>query len=428
MGDLIVVKFGGTSVKDPERLRIAARKVQEEVCRGNRVVVVVSAKAGVTNDLIRQFAEVAGDHPKNDPFMAERDAVLAAGEQINAALMAAQLRVLGLESRSFQAWQADIFATGPHGAAQIEGVYGGSGVKHYLDKYLSGVPVVTGFQALTKERRIATFERGGSDLTAVVLAILLRAKRCDIYTDVDAVRTADPRITPEACSYERISYHDMLGMAQEGAKVLDRACVERAKNAGLIVQVLSSASHVPVGSDLPGTILSSELSRLKDGRPAVSVSQKTGYTKIQIKWAANDSRLKFAGAALQGLSSEIITFSGTEGGSVIEFSVKSEDAGNVQEQIRKAMSGQNVEMTVTENLAKVSVTGEMLKTLSQARMDVLAALKGEDIDVSLFSASDTVISVLVSEDKVADTVDTLHRRFRFEDPVQKTGPELRGNS
>ncbi|MGB1076913.1 MAG: hypothetical protein ACPG05_01285 [Bdellovibrionales bacterium] len=262
MNNLIVVKFGGTSVRDLEHLQNAARKVKEEVDRGNRVVAVVSAQAGVTDRLIHEFDDAVQGRERTSSLMAERDAMLAQGEQENAVLFAEALREQGLSSKAFYGDNMPLHVSGEYGSATVDYVET-SGLHAFMNSSEVAVPVVPGFQGMNGEGRVMTIGRGGSDLTAVELAIALNARRCDIYTDVEGVFTADPRSDQSAQMYGNIFYGDMFDMARAGAKVLEKTCVERSMAHEVFLQVLSSRSEVPVGSVLPGTIVSSAPSQLK---------------------------------------------------------------------------------------------------------------------------------------------------------------------
>jgi aspartate kinase len=246
----IVVKFGGTSVADVARIEEAAAKVAAESARGNQVVVVVSAMAGVTNELVGYCNAI---DPMHDPR--EYDSVVSSGEQITAGLMAIALRKRGVVSRSWQGWQVPISCDAMHSKARIVDIR----PSRLVETLSAGeVPVVAGFQGISEESgRVTTLGRGGSDTTAVALAAALKADRCDIYTDVDGVYTTDPRIVPTARKLPKVSYEEMLEMAALGAKVLHPRSVELAMAWNVPVQVLSSFES-QIGSDFPGTLVTKE--------------------------------------------------------------------------------------------------------------------------------------------------------------------------
>lgn len=233
----IVMKFGGTSVADIARLEHVALKVRQQVEQGDQVIVVVSAMAGVTNQLVG-YAKSLGGYES----LAEYDAVVATGEQITTGLLALALQQIGLKSRSCMGWQVPIRTNNQFGTAIIEDI----DCDFFERCWAEGmVPVVAGFQGITEDNRITTLGRGGSDTTAVAIAAAVGADRCDIYTDVDGVYTADPRVVPMARKLSEISYDEMLELAAQGAKVLHPRSVAQALMSGTPVQVLSSFSTEP---------------------------------------------------------------------------------------------------------------------------------------------------------------------------------------
>ena len=238
------MKFGGTSVADLDRIRNVATRVKREVDAGNEVAVVVSAMAGVTNQLV---AYCQGLSPLHDAR--EYDTVVATGEQVTTGLLAIALQEIGVEARSWQGWQIPIRTDNAHGKARIADIEGAELIRRMK---AGQVAVVSGFQGIGTDNRITTLGRGGSDTSAVALAAALHADRCDIYTDVDGVYTTDPRIVPTARKLARISYEEMLELASVGAKVLQTRSVELAMNEQVRVQVLSSFA------DVPGTLVVDE--------------------------------------------------------------------------------------------------------------------------------------------------------------------------
>ncbi|MFO0293597.1 MAG: aspartate kinase, partial [Rhodospirillales bacterium] len=241
----IVMKFGGTSVADIDRIRNVARRVKREVDAGHEVAVVVSAMSGVTNQLVAWVNQVAPLHDAR-----EYDAVVATGEQVTSGLTALALQEIGVPARSWQGWQLPLVSDDAHGKARILSIDTAA-----LERHFAGdrqVAVVAGFQGIGPENRVTTLGRGGSDTSAVALAAALRADRCDIDTDVDGVYTCDPRIVGRARKLDRITYEEMLEMASLGAKVLQTRSVELAMNHRVRVQVLSSFE------DKPGTLVVDE--------------------------------------------------------------------------------------------------------------------------------------------------------------------------
>src|SRR3954463_1402274 len=246
----LVMKFGGTSVANIERIRNVAQHVKREVDAGRQIAVVVSAMAGKTDELVGWCSEAAALH--NGP---EYDAVVASGEQVTAGLLAIVLEEMGIAARSWQGWQIPILTTDAHGSARIEAIDGGEIVRR-MERY-GEVAVVAGFQGVHKETgRLTTLGRGGSDTSAVAIAAAIHAERCDIYTDVDGVYTTDPRIVPRAKRLERVAFEEMLEMASLGAKVLQVRSVELAMLHRVPTYVRSSFDDP--ADPKPGTLICDE--------------------------------------------------------------------------------------------------------------------------------------------------------------------------
>ncbi|MDX2082877.1 MAG: aspartate kinase, partial [Rickettsiales bacterium] len=233
---LIVQKFGGTSVGDISRIKNVAKKVKQEIDLGNKVVVVVSAMSGVTNQLVDYCNQVS--QLTNDQALAEYDSITATGEQVTCGLLALELQSIGYKARSFLGWQIPVTTDNVYSKARIDEIDG----KHILEamkKY--DVVVVAGFQGIyAKENRVTTLGRGGSDTSAVAVAAAIKADRCDIYTDVDGVYTTDPRITDKARKLDKVTYEEMLEMAYSGSKVLQTRSVAMAMAHNVRVRVLST--------------------------------------------------------------------------------------------------------------------------------------------------------------------------------------------
>src|ERR1700688_2614654 len=251
----LVMKFGGTSVADIDRIRNVARHVKREVDAGHEVAVVVSAMAGTTNKLIEWCREASALHDTR-----EYDAVVASGEQVTAGLLAIVLEGIGVNARSWQGWQIPILTSNVHGSARILDIDGAELIKRFKER--KEVAVVAGFQGLHKETdRITTLGRGGSDTSAVAIAAAIRADRCDIYTDVDGVYTTDPRVVPKARRLDKIAFEDMLELASQGAKVLQVRSVELGMVHNMPIFVRSSFDKPedidPHGTP-PGTLICSE--------------------------------------------------------------------------------------------------------------------------------------------------------------------------
>src|SRR5436309_7027572 len=252
----LVMKFGGTSVADIDRIRNVARHVKREVDAGHEVAVVVSAMAGTTNQLVAWAREAAPLHDAR-----EYDAVVASGEQVTAGLLAIVLEGIGVNARSWQGWQLPIRTSDAHGSARIEDINGTELIKRFRER--RQVAVIAGFQGVNQETgRITTLGRGGSDTSAVAVAAAIHADRCDIYTDVDGVYTTDPRVVPKARRLDKIAFEDMLELASQGAKVLQVRSVELGMVHNMPIFVRSSFDKPedidPHANQPPGTLICSE--------------------------------------------------------------------------------------------------------------------------------------------------------------------------
>ncbi|MBT5013972.1 MAG: aspartate kinase, partial [Rhodospirillaceae bacterium] len=233
----IVQKFGGTSVGDIDRIKAVAERVKAEVDAGHQVAVVVSAMSGVTNQLVGYVDEVSSLYDAR-----EYDVVVSSGEQVTSGLLALALQKLGVEARSWQGWQIPVHTNNAHGKARIESIESDA----LIERMERGeVVVVPGFQGVSPDGRVTTLGRGGSDTSAVALAAALKADRCDIYTDVEGIYTADPRIVAKAHKLDHITYEEMLEMASVGAKVLQTRAVEVAMKHAVRLQVLSTFTNTP---------------------------------------------------------------------------------------------------------------------------------------------------------------------------------------
>jgi len=245
----IVMKFGGTSVANLERIRAVSALVETEVKAGNEVAVVVSAMSGETNKLVGYVDELDADSQQGGALDDEYDAIVSSGEQVTSGLLAIALRRRGLKARSWLGWQIPLRTDMAHSKARIEGIETTA-----MDPSLANgtVGVVAGFQGISEDGRISTLGRGGSDTSAVALAVALKADRCDIYTDVDGIYTTDPRIADDAKRLDKIAFEEMLELASLGAKVLQTRSVELAMNNNLPIRVLTSFAEE--GQDNPGTM------------------------------------------------------------------------------------------------------------------------------------------------------------------------------
>jgi aspartate kinase len=405
------MKFGGTSVADLERIRRVARLVAAEAAR-RPVAVVVSAMAGKTNELVAWTdaagGAVAGLSPSDDEY----DTVVASGEQVTAGLLAMVLRNSGVAARSWMGWQIPILTDEAHGRARIDEIPAdrlGSAID-------SGeVAVIAGFQGVTRDGRLSTLGRGGSDTTAVAIAAALGAGVCDIYTDVDGVYTTDPRIEARARRIARISYEEMLEMASLGAKVLHTRSVEMAMAHGVTVRVLSSFTE-PGMADTAGTIVCDE-EEIVEKRIVSGVAFSRDEAKISLFGLPDHPGVSseiFGRLADANVNVDMIVQSHarSEGAANMEFTVGKRDAARAVEIVRGAMSQIGFhDVAVDEDVAKVSVIGVGMRSHTGVAKTMFSALAEKGVNIQVISTSEIKISVLIDAAYTELAVRALHAAY-----------------
>ncbi|MCA3735495.1 MAG: aspartate kinase [Phenylobacterium sp.] len=408
----LVMKFGGTSVADLERIRRVGRLVAAEVAAGHRVAVVVSAMAGKTNELVA-WTDAAGPAAEGLPASDdEYDVVVASGEQVTAGLLAMTLRNMGLPARSWMGWQVPIIADDAHGRSRIDDI-----PPEKLSAALDGgeVAVIAGFQGVTTSGRIATLGRGGSDTSAVALAAAVRAERCDIYTDVDGVYTTDPRIESRARKLARISYEEMLEMASLGAKVLQTRSVELAMAQKVPVRVLSSFVE-PGEAPGQGTIVCDE-EEIMEKRIVSGVAYSRDEAKISLFGLPDHpgvSSVIFGALADANVNVDMIVQSHARVADTanMEFTVGKRDAGRAVEIVR-GLKGQIgfEDVQVNEDVAKVSVIGVGMRSHAGVAKTMFGALAEKGVNIQVISTSEIKISVLIEAAYTELAVRALHAAY-----------------
>ncbi len=403
----LVMKFGGTSVADLDRIRNVARRVQREVEAGNEVAVVVSAMSGVTNQLVKWCQELSPLHDAR-----EYDTVVATGEQVTIGLLAIALQTIGVDARSWQGWQVPILTDAAHGKARVESIDGSL----LIERMRSGqVPVIAGFQGLEPGRnRITTLGRGGSDLSAVAIAAAVRADRCDIYTDVDGIYTTDPRIVPRARKLERISYEEMLELASVGAKVLQTRSVELAMKQRVRVQVLSSFE------DKPGSLVVDEDEIVE--QPIVSgIAYSRDDAKVTLRRVPD--RPGIAAGVFGALSRAnvnvdmIVQNLGADGTTDMTFTVGKADLARAQATLEGARPELGFEAILADpDVAKISVVGVGMRSHAGVANTMFGALAEKGINIQVISTSEIKVSVLVGADYTELAVRALHTAYGLDGP------------
>lgn len=403
---LIVMKFGGTSVGDIERIQNVAKRVKAEVDDGNQIAVVVSAMSGVTNQLVDYVTSVT---PLYDTR--EYDVVVSSGEQVTSGLLALALQDLGVSARSWMGWQLPIQTDDAHGKARIVGIEN----EEILKRLAGGeVAVVPGFQGLGTDNRITTLGRGGSDTSAVALAAALNADRCDIYTDVDGVYTTDPRIVAKAKKLDRITFEEMLEMASLGAKVLQTRSVEVAMKHGVRLQVRSSFS------DEPGTLVVNE-DEIVEQELISGIAYSRDEAKITLVAISDQpgvAALIFGPLAEAAVNVDMIVQNVSDDGKSTDmtFTVTMGDLDRALEIVRAhAKDFGYREILSDADVVKVSVIGVGMRSHAGVAQKMFQALADKGINIQVISTSEIKVSVLIPEEYTELALRALHTAYGLDE-------------
>jgi aspartate kinase len=397
----IVMKFGGTSVADLDRIRNVARLVKKQRDAGDEVAVVVSAMSGTTNHLVKLCNDL---NPLHDT--AEYDAVVATGEQVTTGLLAIALQSLGTPARSWQGWQIPILSDDAHSKARVDSI---DGQKLLAAMARGETPIIAGFQGVTADGRVTTLGRGGSDLSAVAIAAAIKADRCDIYTDVDGIYTTDPRVVPRAKKLEKISFEEMLELASVGAKVLQTRSVEMAMKHGVRIQVLSSFA------DKPGSLVVGE-DEIVEKLVVSGVAYSVDDAKVTLRRVADRpgvAAILFGRLAEAHVNVDMIVQTlGADGTTDMTFTVGRGDLAQARvalEDVREALGYQEV-LTDTA-VAKISVVGIGMRSHAGVAARMFKALSERNINIQVISTSEIKVSVLVAAEYKELAVRALHTCF-----------------
>lgn len=407
---LLVVKFGGTSVANIDRIKYAAGKVAQEVKRGHKVVVVVSAMAGVTDRLIEYCHSVT---PRANPR--EYDSIVSTGEQVSSGLMALALEQRGINARSWLGWQLPIRTDSSFTKARILDI----DVSRLEAKLQKGeVAVLAGFQGVTEDLSISTLGRGGSDTSAVALAAALGADRCDIYTDVNGIYTADPRIVSRAHKLSHVSYEEMLELSSLGAKVLQTRSVEMGLRYSVPIQVLSTFENA-IGSDLPGTLMT-----LKDEtmeiNPVTGIAHSLGNAKITLLNLPDKPGVAasiFGPLARTGLNVGTIvqTASGDGQTTDVTFTIAREDLERTKEILFEEQEKIGFsDLRADKNVVKVSIVGLGMREHPGVAARMFETLAEKGINIQAVETSEINISVLIAEEYLELALRALHTAFELD--------------
>jgi len=414
----LVMKFGGTSVANLERIRNVSRHVKREVDAGNKVAVVVSAMAGVTNQLVAWVREASALHDAR-----EYDAVVATGEQVTAGLLAIVLQSIGIQARSWQGWQVPIITDNAHGVARIKAIPGDK-IRARLEQ--GEVAVITGFQGIEPDRnRVSTLGRGGSDTSAVALAVAVQADLCDIYTDVDGVYTTDPRIVPRARRLSKVSYEEMLEMASLGSKVMQTRSVELAMVHRMRVRVLSSfiapdalKPASPDSWDEVGTIICGE-DEIVEQRVVSGIAYAKDEARVSIIRVEDKPGVAarvFGSLADANINVDMIVQNTSSDGKHTDmtFTVQEADLERTLEVLKGAKKDIGYfEIKSSSDVAKVSVIGVGMRSHAGVAAQMFKALAERGINILAISTSEIKISVLIDAAYAELAVRTLHALYEL---------------
>ncbi len=398
---LIVQKYGGTSVGNPERIKNVARRVVAAQEQGHGVVVVVSAMSGVTDNLIKLAKECSPN-----PEEREMDVLLATGEQTTIALTAMAINALGKKAISLTGAQAGIVTDGVHTKAKISDLTPKQ-LKQYLDDGF--ICIVAGFQGETKDKRITTLGRGGSDLTAIALAAAVKADLCQIFTDVDGVYTCDPRVVPTAKKLDEISFDEMLEMASSGSKVMQSRSVEFAKKFGVVFEVRSSFN------DNPGTIVKEETKSM-EAVVVRGVSIEKNQAKVTVRAVPDKPGVAakvFTAVATAGIVIDMIVQNVSHDGTTdISFTLNKDEVPKVEAglgAVVKEIAARALE--IESGYGKLSIIGVGMRSHSGVAAKMFEALSKGGINILMISTSEIKTAVIIDEAKLTEGANVVHEAF-----------------
>ena len=412
----LVMKFGGTSVADIDRIRNVAQHVKREVDAGHEVAVVVSAMSGKTNELVGWCSAASPLHDAR-----EYDAVVASGEQVTAGLLAIALEGIGINARSWQGWQLPILTSNAHGSARILEINGAELIKRFKER--KQVAVISGFQGIHKDTgRITTLGRGGSDTSAVAIAAAIAADRCDIYTDVDGVYTSDPRMVPRARRMDKIAFEEMLEFASLGAKVLQVRSVELGMLHKVKIFVRSSFDRPedidPDGTP-PGTLICSE-EEIMESHVVTGIAFSKDEAQISVRQIEDKPGVAasiFGPLADANINVDMIVQNVSEDGKTTDltFTVPATDYTRAKDTITasKGKIGYKRLDSATD-VAKVSIIGIGMRAHPGVAQLMFRTLSEKGINIQVISTSEIKVSVLIAEEYVELAVRALHSAYELD--------------
>ncbi|GAA5252151.1 aspartate kinase [Candidatus Rickettsia kedanie] len=398
---LIIQKFGGTSVSNIDRIKQIVPIIKSEIAKNNQVIVVVSAMAGVTNQLVTLCNEVSS--LDNISQFAEYDVALSSGEIVTASLLALALQEEDIKARSFLAWQLPILTDNNHSKALVESI-----TTDLLKKYLqlNIVPIIAGFQGINKSNRLTTLGRGGSDTTAALIAAAMKADRCDIYTDVEGIFTADPRIIPHAKRIKAIDFLEMLELASSGAKVLHPRAVELVMRYKIDMCVLSTFSP-----NTEGTLITSKDKNMENGI-INSITSNKNLLKISVK-SISLSFLQVANIITQN-NNHIEFMQEIKNNEEYSFIINLTDKNNLQALLTNLKNDKQIQdFTFDAEIATISLIGYGIKNDCKVLETILSKLTKDNVNVNMIQLSEVKITLLINDQDAEKTIFNLYNLFKI---------------
>ncbi|MBT4921603.1 MAG: aspartate kinase [Rickettsiales bacterium] len=407
---LIVQKFGGTSVANIERIKAVAQIVKKSYESGNQIAVVVSAMSGITSRLVNYTKEISNLDSENE--LQEYDTILASGEQVTSGLLALELNAIGIKARSFLGWQAKIQTDKSHSKARIQKI-DGDYLKSFIDQ--GYVIVIAGFQGMTEDGRISTLGRGGSDTSAVAIASSLKADSCDIYTDVDGIYTADPRIVPKARKLKYVGYEETIEMASLGAKVLQTRSIEMAMKHGITLRVLSAFE------ESEGTTLVDD-ERIMERRLITAVTHCDKEARITLEDVPNIpgvSSAIFKPLSQNNINVDMIIQNISLDGKAanLTFTLDESELAKAQSLLNQSKQDGDINftnLTATSDVSKVSVVGVGMKTHSGIAYKAFQVLADNNVNILAITTSEIKISFLIDAGSTKIVTQALHDAFNLD--------------
>ncbi len=401
---IVVLKFGGTSVGTVERIKKVSKIIVSYIKKKYKVIVVSSAMSGVTNELIRKSKKISQNF-----ISSEYDVLVSSGEQMACALIAGRLNHIGYKSRSWMGWQVPILTTGDHSFSRIYKIN-----LIEIMKYLrnGGIPIITGFQGINLDKRITTLERGGSDVSAIMVAKYFNAEKCIIFTDVDGVYSTDPNLLNKAKKIDKISYEEMLEMSSLGAKVMQPVSIQDARLNRIDIDVRSSFKNVP------GTLITKK-KNISSSKIITGISFTKNDAKVTLVGVTDKPGIAasiFKPLSQNSINVDMVVQNISENGSETDltFTIKYEDITKTENLIKKNKKIKFRKLLITKDLSKVSIIGVGMITTPGVTFRMFQSLANKNINIEVISTSEIKISVLINKKYLKKAVSALHKEFKLE--------------